>query len=119
MPADPHLEVLAQQWAADATMYKRLLALQALEPFKSDRNIAIATALLDDTRCADVRRSGTGKWQNGRYSVRESAAKLLEQWGVPWPMLAMDGPILTYRPVEVPRGRYWAAAVLLFLSDTK
>jgi len=111
VPAEPRLQSLAQSWAADKTVYKRLLALQALEPFKSDGNIAMATALLADTRSQEARHSG--KWQAGRYQVREAAATLLKKWNAPTPDLPMSGPFLTYRPLVLPHLSYFIAPALL------
>jgi hypothetical protein len=98
VPATPRLQELAQSWAAEKTVYKRTLALQALRPFKSDQNIAIAQALLSDTRSEQVR---MGKWQEGTYDVRARAKEVLNEWGIAVPKLAGSGPIFAYH--QVPR----------------
>jgi len=113
VPAEPRLEVLGQQWAADKTVYKRLLALQALKPFKSEHNIAIATTLLSDTRSQET--GCWGKWQVGDYDVRESAVKLMQHWKVPAPTLPMGGPILSYRTLSAPHIAWFIAPAILLV----
>jgi len=66
------------------------------EAFQIEHNIAIATALLADTRSQET--GCWGKWQVGDYDVRESAVKLLQHWKVPAPTLPMGGPILSIAP---------------------
>jgi hypothetical protein len=64
VPADERLEKLAHTWLSDPGT--RLRGLYALRFFKSDENIRLLTALVDDTD----------------YSVRNEAAKILKGWGV-------------------------------------
>jgi hypothetical protein len=100
VPAEPRLEKLAQAWAQEKSVYRRLLALQALEPFKSEQNIALATSLLADTRSETTRR--WGKWQVGAYDVRKRSSRLLAEWQVSAPKLPMEGPILSYHQLPRP-----------------
>ena len=113
VPIDSRLEKLGRQWAAQSDFDKRMLAIQALTPFKSKQNIEAVMPLLDDTR-SDFAVS-FGKWKMGFYHVRVAAMELLRDWGVNPPPLLMSGPILVYHPTTTAKFVWPPAIILLWL----
>ena len=101
VPKDERLEQLGRQWASEKTVFKRLLAIQALSEFPSQENQKLIESFLDDTRTEKAHR--VGKWQVGEYSVRKKAAAVLEGWDLPTPPLPMSGPLLEYQSIRMGR----------------
>jgi hypothetical protein len=99
VPVDGRLEKLAQAWASQKDFDLRLIGLQAIQPFKSPRNIQIVTALLADTRSRNP--STISKWQMAYYDVRAEAMNVLRSWDVHPPPLADSGPVLQYHRLAI------------------
>jgi hypothetical protein len=116
VPKNERLEQLGRQWAAEKTVYKRLLAIQALQEFRCEENRKLIEPFLADTRTEKAH--PMSKWQVGRYTVREKAAELLTSWGGAPSSLPMSGPLLIYQPVNflsVAAALILVGGLLLFL----
>lgn len=77
IPLDERAERAAQSWAPDAA-YAAQVAM-VLSEFPSDRNAAILTGLLADSR--NIASGRPGKSVTWSYPVRGQARRALEQWG--------------------------------------
>ncbi|MFI5377801.1 MAG: hypothetical protein ACHRHE_00725 [Tepidisphaerales bacterium] len=97
VPVIPRLEELGLRWVADSDATKKLLGIHALQPFRSDRNVAVLKAMLGDRSVTRVYQNN-GKWQRGFYGVRLEAHLQLRDWGVYVPEPELTGPALAYRP---------------------
>jgi len=114
VPQGERLEQLGRQWAQEKTLFKRMLAIHALREFPSEENRNLIRPFLDDTR-SEKRSGGSSKWQVGKYTVREEAAELLQDWGEKPPVLPMSGPLLNYRAMNVSAIRYGLALALVLV----
>lgn len=109
VPANERLQQLGRQWAAEKSVYKRLLAIQALREFPSAENEKLIEPFLDDTRTEKPHHAS--KWQVGNYTVREKAAEVLFNWGYDASPLPMSGPLLGYKTI-----RLWQIAIVPLLG---
>jgi len=92
VPLDHRLEELGQRSANSKSVDYRALAPRALQPFKSDKNIAILKRLLSDDLyrdCTNAKGYGTRC-----YPARLPAYVILKSWGV-----AVEEPV-TERPLR-------------------
>jgi len=118
VPQCERLEQLGRQWAQEKTLFKRTVAIHALRPFPSLENRSLIRPFLDDTR-SEKPIGALSKWQVGKYTVRDEAAQLLQDWGEKPPVLPMSGPLLNYRPVNVSGAGYGLAlapALILLMA---
>ncbi|MGC8644418.1 MAG: hypothetical protein ACP5XB_31530, partial [Isosphaeraceae bacterium] len=81
MPVDHRLEELGRRWASSNSPDYRELAPRALQPFKSEKNIAILKKLLTDTTPRDYIDGKGGGTRS--YPARLPAYVILKSWGVP------------------------------------
>jgi hypothetical protein len=80
MPADARLESRAAEWLAAGWTIQ---AIEALRPFKSPRNIATLTALLNDVPGGPTAISGNGRLARQQRDVPVAAYEVLRAWNVP------------------------------------
>jgi hypothetical protein len=99
VPIDSRLEKLAQEWASGKDFELRMIGLEAIRPFKSQKNIEIVRRALDDTRSRNPSRMS--KYQMAYYDVRADAMDVLHNWDVWPPELPNSGPILLYQRLRV------------------
>lgn len=88
VPMDKKLEVLGQEWCQSRSPWKRMEGAKILGHFKSEKNITILKALLDDPTTSDgtFHRVMPGQtqliWHKKFYGVRQAAFDALRELGV-------------------------------------
>jgi hypothetical protein len=100
-PMDERILPLAKKWVQPRSgePWQRLFGVQVLANFKSDENVALLKALVNDPGGIGADSFG------GRSDFKAEAAKVLEHWGIPVPPPPMADLIypsaVSSRPVRV------------------